>query len=167
MFLSIIAAIGNQNQIGLNNRIPWNVKDDLEIFKNLTCNHSIIMGRKTFESIETPLKNRKNIIITKNRNFKADGCFIVHSINEAADFCKNDDEVFICGGASIYLEFLKNNSSLLKKMYISHVNYDGEADTFFPDFNKYEWIKKEEISFSRSLKNEHSFNFLTYEKFLK
>lgn len=163
MFFSIIVAIGNQNQIGLNNKIPWNVKDDLNNFKNITNNHTIIMGRKTYESIGKSLPNRTNIILTKNKNFIVDNCIILHSWNEIIEYCKNENEVFIIGGYEIY-NYILNSDLPLQKMYISYIDYNSNADTFFPNFNKNDWKIIYEKHFKKDKNNEYNFKYIVLEK---
>lgn len=162
MFFSIIVAIGNQNQLGLNNKIPWLVKDDLLLFKNITINHSVVFGRKTYESIGHPLPNRNNIVLTKNKDIKINNCIVLNSINEVINITDKEKEVFICGGADIYNEILNKYSHLVNKLYISHINYNGNADIYFPeiDYNNYKIIKEQ--YFQKSLNNEYDFIFKEY-----
>ena len=163
MFLSIIVAVGNQNQIGLNNKTPWVVKDDLKNFKNLTLNHSVIFGRKTFESIGHPLKDRRNIILTKNKNYTTCGVEIINSFDDIFEICKNEEEVFICGGEKIYTLCLEKYLKYIKKMYISHIDYNGLADAFFPKIDLKNWKKESSIDFKRSENNEYNFSFSEYK----
>lgn len=137
MKISIITALGNQRQIGINNSIPWRISEDFKHFKRTTMGHHMIMGRKTFESIGKPLPGRTTIVLTRDENFNADGVEICSSIQDAIDLAKraNVEELFICGGAAVYESFLPMADELI----LSEVDYDGEADTFFPDFNLSEW----------------------------
>lgn len=126
--ISIIAAVSLNNCIGVNNSIPWKIKEDMQLFKKLTTNNTIIMGRKTFESIGKPLPNRKNIVITSS---KIDGIETYNSLKESLN---NKDNIFLIGGSKIYLEGMK----YANKMYITLVNKVVEGDTFFP-FIDTEW----------------------------
>ena len=129
MLVSMILAVGNNEQIGLNNSVPWQLNDDMKFFKNITTNHVVIFGRKTIDSIGHALPNRINIVITTNKKFNLDGCLVYHSVEDALkNFC-NENELFICGGAEIYNYCLKNK--LINKVYITKVNYSGIADTYF------------------------------------
>ncbi len=135
MKISIIAAIAENNVIGNNNDLIWHISEDLKRFKKLTSGHSIIMGRKTYDSLPfKPLPKRQNIIISKQKDLKYDGALVVHSVQEALDICKKDAEIFICGGAQIYKAFL----TVADAFYITKVFRSFEGDTFFPeiDFSK-------------------------------
>jgi dihydrofolate reductase len=139
--ISIICAVAEKNRaIGKDNKLLWNLPTDLAHFKKLTSGHPIVMGQKTFESIGRPLPNRTNIIVTLDKEFSADGCQIFHSIPEAIEYAKNlDDEVFIIGGGSIY----KQTIDLADRLYLTLVEGDFEADTFFPDFSNFKIISEE------------------------
>ena len=159
---SIIVAVGNDNQIGYNNNLLWKISDDLKNFKKITLNHSILMGRKTFESIGKPLKNRKNVIITSNSDYKIDSCYVFDDIEKALDFAKDEEEIFICGGEQIYKYFLENN--LVDRIYLTKVNYDGVADRYFPKINENEWNIEKIFDFEKNEANEYSGSFFIYNK---
>ena len=165
MQISLIVAKGKHNQIGKNNQLLWKISDDMKNFKKLTLNHHILMGRKTFESIGKALPKRTNIIITRNKNFIApEECFIFDCSYKAIDFAKqnNETELFICGGNTIYKFFLENN--LVDKMYITEVDFDGEADTFFPEIDYSKWKITDTLTFSKNELNEYSGKIITLEK---
>ena len=169
MFFSIIVAIGKKRQIGNNNKLPWGyIEDDMQNFKNITKGHIIVMGRKTYELIGRPLPNRTNIILTRQKNFIANDCIVLNSIDDLIEYCKKNcdknEEIFIIGGEQIYTEILKNYSNFLRKMYISYINYDGYGDAFFPEINKSDWEILEEKKFLKSEKNECSFIYKIYAK---
>ncbi len=134
MLKSIIVAIGKQQQIGLDNKLLWKLAEDLKFFKKTTKGHHILMGRKTFQSIGRPLPNRVNVIITRDRSYKQEGCLIFHSLEVAFSQIEKagEDEVFICGGEEIYRQTL----AISDKLYITNVDFDGKADTFFPDYKQ-------------------------------
>lgn len=160
MLVSIIVAKGNNNQIGFKNKLPWNVKEDLKYFKNLTTGHHILMGRRTFESIGKALPNRTTMVITRNQNFvKPDNVLVFDCSYKAMDFAKSkgENEIFICGGATIYKFFIENN--LADKIYLTNVNYDGEGDTFFPELNKNDWELAEKTPFYKNKDNEYNGSF--------
>jgi len=133
--ISIIAAVATNLAIGKNNQLLWHLPEDLKRFKELTKGHAVVMGQKTFESLGRPLPDRTNIIITLDRSFKAEGCIVVYSIDEAlieAEKAENK-EIFIIGGGSIYRQFLP----LADKLYITRVEKDFDADTFFPPYDEF------------------------------
>ena len=159
MIVSIIAAIADNGAIGKGNDLIWYLSEDLKRFKKLTTNHTIIMGRKTFESFPIqPLPNRKNVIITRQKEYSFKGCKVVHSTEEALEVCKTDGEIFICGGAEIYTQFMNKAD----KMYLTHLHQDFDADTFFPEFEKGNWeiVNKSEIKTDK--KNGIRFSFIDY-----
>lgn len=143
MKISIIVAISKNNVIGKDNQLIWNLPKDMKFFMDTTLNHPVIMGRKNFESIPEkyrPLKNRTNIIITKNNDYKADGCLVVNTIEDSLIKAKEDktsDEIFVIGGGQIYRKFLEEN--LVDKMYITHIDETFEGDTFFPEIDYKNW----------------------------
>lgn len=136
--ISIIAAIGTNRELGKNNKLLWNIPEDLKRFKELTNGHPVIMGRKTFESIGRPLPNRINIIITHDKNYKEEGCLVVHSLEQAIELAeaKDDKEIFIIGGGQIY----KQAINIADKLYLTIVKRSYAADTFFPDYSRFKKI---------------------------
>src|SRR5690606_11071407 len=130
MIKSMIVAIAANNVIGKDNQLVWHMPADLRHFKSTTMGHYIIMGRKTFESQKKPLPGRTSIIITRNKDYQAEGCHVVHSLEEAYKIGRenNQQEVFILGGAEIY-EMALNSAN---KMYITEIKESFEGDTFFP-----------------------------------
>lgn len=160
--ITVIAGIGRNNELGKNNDLLWRLSADLKRFKKVTSGHHIIMGRKTFESIGKPLPNRTSIIITRNDNYFVDGCLVANSLENALDLVKNDDEVFIIGGAQIYKQTLEKN--LADKLDITLVNGEFDADVFFPEIDTKIWKKVSEENFKADDKNEFDFSFVTYIK---
>ena len=138
MRISIIAAMGNRRQIGKDNKLLWHISDDLKNFKKLTLGHHILMGRKTYESIGRPLPGRTTIIMSRNPEYKANGCKVVGTFELAVSIAEDggDSELFICGGEEIYKKLLPEAD----RFYISSVDFNGEADAFFPDL-KYDSLK--------------------------
>ena len=135
--LSIIAAISKNNVIGEENRIPWDLPIDREMFRKLTMNHTIIMGRKTFESLKSVLPNRESIVFSKNEAYKVNHPNVktVHHIEDIQELIQSWEEVFVIGGAEIYGMLLKYT----KKMYITKIKNEFEGDTFFPEYDENEW----------------------------
>ncbi len=159
--LSIIAAVDKNNAIGYRNNLLCYLPADLKHFKQLTTGHSIVMGRKTFESLpKGALPNRKNIVLSKNRDFHCENCTIIRSIDELFKLQHDNEEIFIIGGAQIYELFIDK----AYKLYLTHIHHEFEADTFFPEFNKENWEIIEKNDFEADDKNKFSFSFITYRK---
>lgn len=135
--LSIIVAMSSNRVIGVNNSLPWHLSEDLKHFKTLTTGHTIIMGRKTYESIGKPLPNRRNIVISRNLNAFYGGIEVVHSLEDAFSTSSNDDEVFIIGGSNIYEQSLH----LAEHLYITEIKKAFEGDAFFPEIDKSLWTE--------------------------
>lgn len=156
--ISIIAAISENRTIGKNNRLPWHIPEDLKRFKSLTLGHPIIMGRTTFESIRKPLPGRTNIIVTRNKEFKAEGCVICNSLNEAINVAKrnNQGEIFIIGGGQIYEQAIE----FADKIYLTIVKGSYEGDAFFPDYAPFSKI----ISKTDSKDKNYSYTFFELER---
>lgn len=136
--ISIIAAIGSNRELGKDNKLLWHIPEDLKRFKELTLNYPVIMGRKTFQSIGKPLPNRTNIIITHDKDYQQEGCFITHSLSEAIELAKTKDnnEIFIIGGGQIYNQAI----NIADKLYLTIVKGTFDADTFFPDYLRFKKI---------------------------
>lgn len=140
MIISIIVAIAENNAIGKNNELLWHLSGDLKKFKQITTGHTIIMGRKTFESIGKPLPNRRSIVITRNSNYQVpEGVIVAQSLEDAFSYCYAEKEVFVIGGGQIY----KTALPLADKLYLTTVHKNFDADTFFPEINMPEWLPKE------------------------
>jgi dihydrofolate reductase len=141
MKISLIVAMGRSRQIGCKGKIPWHLPSDLQNFKKVTLGHTLLLGRKTFESIGKPLPGRKTIVLTRSDSsiYKDQGCLSVKNLEEALAIAKNsgESEVFIAGGSEVYASALPFVSSL----YLSLVDYDGEADTFFPKYSTKGWTQ--------------------------
>lgn len=160
MKISIIVAMDNNRVIGINNTLPWRLPADLKNVKKITMGHSIVMGRKNYESIGRPLPGRRNIILTRNNNYSVAGCEIVHSIEEVINLCEGEEEIFIFGGEQIYNLFLP----LTDKIYLTKINNEFDGDTFFPEINFNEW---KEVSFEngeKDEKNPYHYTFHVFEK---
>ena len=156
--ITIIAAVSENNVLGKNNKLIWHIPNDLKRFKKLTLGHSVIMGRKTFESIARPLPQRKNIILTRNKNYKAKGAVIAHNVKEALNFCENDNQPFIIGGGEIYKLFMSISNKI--ELTRIHKSYDGDA--FFPEILEEKWklvnSKKNNLNETKII----NFSYLTY-----
>jgi len=157
MNISIIAAVGRNNELGKNGDLIWHFREDMQFFKKTTTGATVIMGRKTFESLPKALPNRRNIVISKNSDFKAEGAEVVSSIEGALDMTK-EDRVFIIGGASIYKAFLP----YANEIFLTEIDAScPDADTFFPDFDK-NFYSAEVLDASTD--NNIPFSFVKYTK---
>lgn len=141
--LSIIVAKSKNNVIGKDNKLIWNIPDDLKRFKKLTTNHTIIMGRKTFESLGRVLPNRKHIVLTNDKRYTVDNpnVQIIHDVEELSKYEEDNQEHFVIGGAMIYKLLLPK----CNRLYITEIDEEFEGDTFFPEIKQDEWkiVKKE------------------------
>lgn len=161
MSLSIIVAVSNNNCIGGNNGLLWKIPADLKFFKETTTGHTIVMGKKTYQSIGRPLPNRRNIVITRDTSFSQEGVEVAHSIEEALDLSKAiNDEVFIIGGGEIYRQFLP----YVDKLYVNHIHGDFEGDTFFPTLDQTTWKQTKANDMPAGESTEYPITFATYER---
>lgn len=161
MSLSIIAAVSKNNVIGNENKLLWNIPLDVKFFRSTTSGHPIIMGRKTFLSIGRALPKRRNIVITRDKDFSHDGVEVFHSIDEAISLFKNsNEEAFIIGGADIY----KQTLPLVNKLYITHVDNEFTGDTTFPEINNNIWKKESENKVEKNEENPYPIRFTVYTR---
>jgi dihydrofolate reductase len=160
--LSAIAALSENRVIGINNQLPWHLPADLKHFKTLTTGHPIVMGRKTYESIGRPLPNRTNIILTRDANYQAPGCFVFNDINSAmqSDAVQNANEIFIIGGAMIYAELLPQ----IERLYLTIVKTVIEGDAFFPEIIANEWQEVGRESHEADEANLYAYDFVLMER---
>jgi dihydrofolate reductase len=157
--ISFIVAMDIQQAIGLGNDLPWRLPADLAYFKKTTLNHTILMGRKTYESMGKPLPSRTNVILTQNKEYEAEGCTIVHNVEEAVALFKNE-EVFVIGGAEIFKLFMP----FVDRLYITLIEHEFEADTYFPEFDIEDWNLVSSEDGIKDAKNPYDYSFLVYEK---
>lgn len=158
--LSIIVAIGENNVIGKNNDLIWHLPRDMKHFKDTTTGHYIIMGRKTFESNGRSLPNRTNVVISRDENYKAEGCVVVHSLQDAIQEAENDPEVFIIGGGKIYAQAMQ----IADRIYLTKIHHSFEGDTFFPEVNMDEWKEIDRRDFGADEKNKYPFSILILDR---
>jgi len=154
MTISIIVAVGKNSVIGIKNQLPWDLPADLVHFKNTTMDHPIIMGQATYESIGRPLPGRLNIVLSKDNDFKAEGCSVVGSFDEAFKAAGNADEVFIVGGASVYAQTLP----VAQKLYLTEVQSSPEGDVYFR-YDPEEWDIISEEPHKADERNAFDYNF--------
>jgi dihydrofolate reductase len=159
MIVTIVVAIAENHAIGKDNKLLWHLPKDLKHFKEITSGGTVIMGRKTYDSVGKPLPNRRNIIITRQQ-IEIAGCEVVNSLQAALDLCREHKEVFIVGGAEIY----KQAMPLTDRIYLTIVHENFEADTYFPEISKDIWKETERTDHEADEKNPLSFSFITLER---
>lgn len=158
--LSMIVATDQENGIGKNNQLLWHLPNDLKFFKKVTSGHSVIMGRKTFDSLGKPLPNRRNIVISRQTDLKIDGVEVFDNLGNAVNACKNEDEYFVIGGGEIYRQALP----LAQQIYITKVNATFNADTFFPELEALNWEVKWKQEHQKDERHAYDYSFLILKK---
>ena len=159
MIITAVVAISENHVIGKDNKLLWYLPNDLKHFKEITSGHTIIMGRKTYASVGKPLPRRRNIVITRQA-ITIEGCEVVNSIEAALALCKDEQEVFIVGGAEIYRQSLH----LTNRIYLTTIHKQFEGDSFFPEINKQEWKEVFREDFQPDEKNPLPYSFTTLER---
>lgn len=160
MLISLIVAMDKGGLIGRDNSLPWRLSADLKHFKKITMGNPIIMGRRTHESIGRPLPGRRNIVITSQPGYQAEGCEVVDSPAEALNLTADSEEVMIMGGASLYREFLP----MAQRLYITRVEATLPGDTYFPDWSPEAWQCRDRQTFMADDKNEYDYSFEVFER---
>lgn len=159
--ITLIAAAGENNELGKDNDLLWHLPDDFKRFKSLTTGHYIIMGRKTFESFPKPLPNRTHVIITRSKNYEVpEGCIVVNSLEEAISVCPEKEDIYIIGGGEIYQQSI-NHADCIE---LTRVNATFEADTFFPVIDSGKWRLTQSNFHDKDEKHQFAFTFETYHK---
>lgn len=158
MKVSLIVAVARNGVIGIDNRLPWHLPDDLKRFRALTMGHHILMGRKTYESLGRLLPGRTTVIVSRNPDYRVEGAVCATSLAEAIAACGDDDEVFVIGGAGLYEEALQ----LADRLYLTEIDAEFEGDARFPGFDRAAWT----LSASESHLSEAGweYRFLTYDR---
>ncbi len=161
--ISLIAAIGKNYELGKKNALLWNLPLDMKHFQDTTRGHTVIMGQKTYESMGKPLPNRKNIVVTRNKDFKAEGVEISYSLEDTIESFKDSpEEIFVIGGGEIYKQTINNAD----RLYITHVNATfPDADTFFPEIIPIVWNEVSHEEHKADSRHAFDYTFSTYEKF--
>lgn len=161
MPITLIAAVAENNALGKDNQMIWRLPDDFKRFKQLTTGHHIIMGRKTLESLPGILPNRTHVVITRQKDYKREGCVVVNSLDEALAACPQDEEVFIIGGGEIF----KDSMDIADKIELTYIyGISPKADAFFPEIDKNKWKLIEEVHHPVDEKHKYEFAFQTYIK---
>lgn len=159
--ISIIAAMTDNRVIGINNSLPWKLPSDMKWFRRQTLGKPILMGRKTFESFGArPLPERRNIVVTRDQAYQAEGARVVHSIDEALQAAGDVDEIMIIGGASFYTQMLPQ----AQRMYLTRVHTDVAGDAWFPDFDESQWRQVKRIDCEADERNAYAHSFIILER---
>lgn len=165
MKVSAIAAVSKNGVIGRNNDLPWKLPDDMRFFMETTKGHHVVMGRKNYDSLKgkfKPLPERTNVIITRQKDFKAPGCFVVHEISESLEIARKngEQECFIIGGAEIYALAMP----FTNRLYLTEIDAIVEGDTFFPSVDRSEWKETARKHHAADDRHAFAFDFVTYDK---
>ncbi|MCY9661636.1 dihydrofolate reductase [Paenibacillus chondroitinus] len=160
MEIYLIAAMDKNRVIGKDNDIPWRIPNDWRYVNQITKGHTIVLGRRNFESIGKVLPDRRNIILSRDTELSIEGCEMAHSIQEVFDLCQNEEKIFIFGGEQIYKLFMP----YVKKMYVTKIHHEFEGDTYFPEIDFSEW---KEVSVEKGItdsKNPYTYFFHIYDR---
>ena len=160
MRISLIVAVAENGVIGANNHLPWKLPADLKHFKQLTLRHSMIMGRKTFDSIGTPLPGRTNIVMTHQKETKIDGALVAHSLEKALLLAGDAEEIFVIGGAALFAQALP----FAGRIYLTRIHHDFEGDTTWQELDSAHWHETSRQDFSPDAQNPYPYSFLILEK---
>lgn len=162
--ISIIVAVSENSVIGRDNDLPWHLPADLKHFMSTTRGHPVIMGRKTFESLQQPLTNRPNIIITRDPDYTADGATITHSLDEAIDAARklaaDDEEIFVLGGSEIFRQALP----IADRLYLTLVHATVQGDVYFPQWDESQWTLSDERHHPADDRHAYAMTFRTYTR---
>ena len=159
MHVAIVVAMSENRVIGMRNALPWRLPADLRHFRRITLGKAVLMGRKTFESIGHPLEGRRNIVVSRDPHFRASGCLIAPSLDEAIA-CAGADEILVIGGASIYAQALPRT----EQIYLTLVHAQIEGDAFFPPIDEDEWLTIARTDHPADERNVFPYSFLTLER---
>lgn len=158
--ISHVVAFSNNRVIGVDNDLPWRLPNDLKHFKKLTLNKSILMGRKTFDSIGKPLPKRRNIVLSRQSGLQIEGCEVVSSIEQAYELCKDEEELMVIGGANLYSQTLAD----VKRIYATLVDCEIEGDVFFPEIDLANWSLSNSEKHTQDDKHAYAYSFLQLDR---
>lgn len=165
MECTIIVAMGKHREIGRANNLPWHLPRDMQFFKATTTGHTVVMGRKNWESIPEkfrPLSNRKNIVLSRNKDYQADGAIVLNSLDDLASEVEENKKCFIIGGAEIFKLALQKN--WINELFVTQIESTFDADIYFPFVNWGEWKEEDVLHFDKDDKNPYSFTIKRYYK---
>ncbi|WP_210610152.1 dihydrofolate reductase [Priestia flexa] len=157
--ISLIVAMDNNRLIGKENDLPWRLPADLQYFKQTTTGHTIVMGRKTFESIGKPLPNRRNVILTGNKDYHHEGVKVIHSVDDLMSL-EEASELFVIGGATVY----EQTMNVATRLYVTHIEEAFEGDTYFPEIDSSVWKEVSKKQGVKDEKNPYVYYFTVYER---
>lgn len=157
MILSNVVVVDENLGIGKNNQLLVHFPADLKHFKKITTGHTVIMGRKTYESMGKALPNRRNLVITRQNDYTLNDAEVKHSLDDALESCKNENEVFVIGGAEIFRQALPQSD----RIYLTRIHKSFDADTFFPELDS-SWTESEREDHQKDEKNPFNYSFITY-----
>lgn len=158
--VALIVAMAKNRVIGVDNALPWHLPADLKHFKALTMGHHIVMGRKTYESIGKPLPGRTSMVVTRNAAYSAPGVTAVNSLPAAISACGDDDEIFVIGGAELYLQAI----TLADRIYLTEIDADIRGDAYFPELNPGEWKEVSRETHSQLEPQPLQYHFVIYHR---
>jgi len=157
---SIVVAVARNGVIGRDNRLPWHLPDDLAHFKRITMGHPVVMGRRTYESIGRPLPGRLNIVVSRNPDFRAPGCIVVPSLEDAWRAAGDADDAFVIGGTSLFEAALASADVI----HLTEVEADVEGDTYLPPFDRGSWRETEVSRHAADARHAYPFQILRLER---
>ena len=160
MIISMIVAMDENRVIGRQGKLPWQLPKDMARFRKLTLGKPVVMGRKTLESMGGALKDRFNIVLSRDDSFRCRNCIVVDSVEEAIHLARDTEELMVIGGAAVFEQFL----CLASKMYLTIVHHVFVGDVHFPLFSPEDWAEKERREFPADRHNLYAYTFLTFEK---
>jgi dihydrofolate reductase len=158
--ITLIVAAAENNAIGKDNQMPWHLPNDFKYFKKSTIDHSIVMGRKTFESIGKPLPERRNIVLTRDQQYNNPGIDVANSLQDVLTYCRDEREIFIIGGANIYQQALP----LAQRVLLTRVHATIDGDAFFPELPSTEWELVSQEKHNKDEKHAYDYTFEVWEK---
>lgn len=160
--ISLLVAMDRNRLIGKDNDLPWKLPNDLKFFKEVSTGHTIIMGRRTYESMNAPLPNRENVVVTNKENLDAEGCKVIHSLEPVFEWDKdNPDEEYIVIGGSVIFEQVLDRAD---RMYITWIDESFEGDTYFPEFDESKWKLTKKEKGKKDDKNPYDYYFCQYDR---
>lgn len=161
MRVSAVVAASENDVIGCDGGLPWHVSSDLKLFKEITLGKPIIMGRRTWDSLpKKPLPGRRNIVISRQKDFSAEGAEVVHSVDEALAICAGEAEVSIIGGGQVYADALDQTT----RIYLTRVHLEVEGDTFLPELKDSEWKEVERRPFAKGERDDAAFTLIVLDR---
>ncbi len=160
MKITLIVAAAENNAIGKDNQMPWHLPNDFKYFKKTTLEHSVVMGRKTFESIGKPLPERRNIILTRDQNYTSPDADVANNVDDVLTYCRDEREVFVIGGANVYSQFLP----LAQKVHLTRVHTVIDGDAFFPELPENEWKLISQEDHLRDERHAFDYSFEVWER---